>query len=100
MLKKTIVEGKIALLSYNKKIIEFIIENKYEYCLVYADKFLGNEYAERMKKRGNNNIFIEQMTNQESWNEFYDKNVNDSNPTFKIKLNAGEYLSDIKNRFF
>lgn len=99
LLKKTISEGRIALLSYNKKIIEFILENKYEYCLVFADKSLQNEYAQRMKKRGNNSLFIEQMTNQKNWEEFYEKNINDKNPTYKIKLKSGQYLSDIKDLF-
>lgn len=99
LLKKTISEDRIALLSYNAKIIEFIIENKYEYCLVFADKDLFKEYAERMKIRGNNSIFIEKMTNQKSWNEFYEENINDKNSTYKIKLNSGQYLSDIKGLF-
>ena len=99
LLKRTMSENRIALLSCNKKIIDFILENKYEYCLVYADKSLSNEYAERMKKRGNDSRFIEQMANQKYWDEFYEKNVNDKNPTYKIKLNAGQYLSDIKELF-
>ena len=99
LLKKTISEDRIALLSYNEKIIEFILENKYEYCLVFADINLQNEYAQRMKKRGNNSQFIEQMTNKKSWDEFYVKNINDNNPTYKIKLKSGQYLSDIKDLF-
>lgn len=99
LLKKTINENRIALLSYHEKIIEFILENKYDYCLVYADKNLKNEYAQRMKKRGNNDLFIEQMTNQESWDDFYNKNINDKNPTYKIELKEGQYLSDIKDLF-
>jgi len=99
LLKQTISENRIALLSYNKKIINFIIENKYEYCLVYADKNLNNEYAKRMKKRGNNDIFVDQMTNLKNWEEFYEKNINDKTSTYKIKLKSGQYLSDIKDIF-
>ena len=100
LLKKTIKENRIALLSYNKKIIDFIKENHYKYCLVYADKNLAFEYAERMKKRGNNSIFIEQMTNEKEWLNFYEKNLNDKAPLYKIKLQSGQYLSDIKDNFF
>ena len=39
------------------------------------------------------------MTNNKNWNEFYEKNLMDPNPTYKIKLNTGEYLSDIKDLF-
>jgi len=99
LLKKTISENRIALLSYHKKIIDFIVENKYEYCLVYANKSLLYEYADRMKKRGNNSIFIEKMTNKKTWDEFYEKNINDKTPTYKIELMLGQYLSDIKDMF-
>ena len=99
LLKKKISENHIVLLSYNTKIIDFLKENKYDYCLVYADKTLLEEYAERMKKRGNNSIFIEKMTNQKSWDEFYKKNINDKYPSYKIKLKSGQYLSDIKDLF-
>jgi hypothetical protein len=99
LLKKTIRENRVALLSYNQQIIDFILENKYEYCLVFADKDLQNEYAERMRKRGNNILFIDKMTNQKNWDEFYDQNINDKKPTYKIILKAGQYLSDIKDMF-
>lgn len=99
LLNKTIKEGKVALLSYNKKIINYIIENKYEYCLVYANKNLGDEYAKRMRDRGNSDLFVEQMTNKNEWEDFYERNVADPNPTYKIELNEGQYLSDIKEVF-
>lgn len=99
LLEKTIVENKIALLSYNNKIIDYIIENNYEYCLVFADKNLLEEYKERMINRGNNSKFIEQMTNPNNWNEFYEKNINDTKPTYKIKLQSKQYLTDIKDLF-
>ncbi len=100
LLEKTIANNQIALLSYNnKKIIKYVIENKYEYCLVYANKSLREEYAERMKNRGNNSIFIDKMTNHEYWDEFYDENFNDKNAKYKIELKSGQYLSDIKDLF-
>ena len=52
-----------------------------------------------MIKRGNNDIFIEEMTNITKWNEFYESNFNDKNPTYKIILKSGQYLSDIKDIF-
>jgi len=99
LLEKTISENKVALLSYNPKIIGYIIENNYEYCLVFADKNLLEEYKERMITRGNNTKFIDQMTNPNNWNEFYEKNINDTKPTYKIKLKSKQYLTDIKDLF-
>ena len=53
-----------------------------------------------MKNRGNPDKFIEAMTNENIWNYYYEQNKNDIKPYFKIELNPGEYLSDIKNKFF
>ncbi|ORY09547.1 hypothetical protein LY90DRAFT_708982, partial [Neocallimastix californiae] len=53
-----------------------------------------------MKKRGNSEKFVEEMTNEKAWNSFYFENENDTKPTFKIKLKEGQYLSDIKEVFF
>ena len=54
---------------------------------------------ERMKKRGNNDIFIKKMTETKEWKRFYEENRNDIRPKYKIELNSGQYLSDIKNIF-
>lgn len=99
LLENTIKENKIALLSYHSKILEYIKKNNYKYCLVYADKNLSKEYATRMKSRGNNQEFINQMTNEKEWLQFYKQNSNDKNATYKIKLTTGQYLSDIKDIF-
>lgn len=99
LLNKTIKDNNIALLSYNSKVLEYIVENKIKYCLVYADKDLASEYAERMRNRGNNDYFIEEMTNEQYWEQFYNNNLNDKNPTYKIQLKQGQYLSDIKDLF-
>jgi len=99
LLLDTFNNKKIALLSYHEKLINFLIENEIEYCLVYADKCLRKEYAERMRKRGNTENFIEQMTSENAWNNFYEENEFDNKPKYKIKLKKGQYLSDIKDLF-
>ncbi|KAL6620871.1 hypothetical protein U3516DRAFT_290553 [Neocallimastix sp. 'constans'] len=100
ILKKEIMTEKILLLSYNKQLINYIINNNIEYCLVYPNLNSRNEYINRMKKRGNSEKFVEEMTNEKAWNSFYFENENDTKPTFKIKLKEGQYLSDIKEVFF
>lgn len=99
LLKETIKNNKIALITYHKKILNYIIENNIPYCLVYADINELEEYANRMKKRGNSKEFIKEMTNKKSWEEFYYQNESDTKPTYKIKLKHGQYLSDIKDLF-
>lgn len=99
LLKKTIKENKIALISYQKEILDYILDNNIKYCLVYADLSARNEYIKRMKNRGNNDKFISEMTNIESWNKFYINNECDNKATYKIKLKNNEYLSDYKDYF-
>lgn len=99
ILEEEIQKGNIIMLSYSDGIIQYLIDNKIDYCLVYANQKLADEYAERMSKRGNNIKFIEAMTNKNAWKTFYHNNSNDTYATYKIELNEGQYLSDIKNIF-
>jgi len=97
-LSEELNNGNIVMLSYNQKdIINYLIENKIPYCLVYADITLCDEYIERMKMRGNPQKFIE--LKQKEWIKFYQENDNDTNATYKIKLKNGEYLSDYASYF-
>ena len=100
ILKKEIQNDKIVLLSFNKQLLEYLWDNNIDYFLVYPNINSREEYINRMKKRGNNEKFIEAMTNVKDWNLFYSRNKNDTNPTYKIQLDEGQYLSDIKNKFF
>ena len=100
ILKKEIMTEKIVLLSYNKQILDFVISNNIKYCLVYPNLNSREEYANRMRIRGNNEEFIQAMTNEKDWNLFFMKNSNDTKPAFKIELKEGEYLFDIKDKFF
>ena len=100
ILKKEIQNDKIVLLSFNKQLLEYLWDNNIDYFLVYPNKNSREEYINRMKKRGNNEKFIEAMTNVKDWNLFYSRNKNDTKPSYKIQLDEGQYLSDIKNKFF
>jgi len=100
ILNKTIQTEKIVLISFNKQILEYVINNKINYCLVYPNLNSREEYVERMKNRGNNDIFINAMTNEKDWTSFYIKNSQDNLPNFKIELKEGQYLSDVKEYFY
>ena len=80
--------------------MDYVIKNKLKYCLVYPSINCRKEYINRMKKRGNSDKFIEEMTNEKIWNYYYERNKNDIKPNFKIELQEGEYLSDIISKFF
>lgn len=100
ILEEEIRNGKIIMLSYSDGIIQYLIDNKIDYCLIYANQKLADEYAKRMTKRGNNSEFVEAMTNKNAWETFYQNNSNDIYATYKIELKKEQYLSDIKEIFF
>ena len=91
--------NKILLLSYQEKILNYIINNNIPYCLVYPAKELSHEYAQRMKDRGNTDEFVHNMTDIDIWNEFYKQNSTNPYATYKIELKKGQYLSDIIDIF-
>ena len=94
-LHEEIKKGKCVLLSSSKFYINYLQENSIPYCLVYPGKDLAAEYAKRMKQRGNVDKFIRECADPEVWERVYEENKNDSKPTVKIELKAGQYLSDI-----
>ena len=99
-LDEELSKGKIALISFHKKIIDYIHKNNVKYCLVYAGLELAKEYRERMRLRGNCDKFINELTNEEEWKKFYFEHKNNTKPTYKIELKSGEFLSDVVNKFF
>ena len=100
ILNENIKTNNIILISFNEQIIDYLITNNIDYCLVYNDIDSREEYINRMKNRGNSEEFINKMTNIDDWNRFYIENTNDNKPKYKIKLNKNQYLSDIKDKFY
>ncbi len=99
LLQDTIDNNKIALISYHEDLVNYLIDNNIDYCLVYADISLRKEYINRMINRGNQENFIKEMTDEEKWIEFYNIDEKDTKPKYKIKLKKGQYLSDVKDYF-
>ena len=99
-LNEEIEKGKVVLLSFHEKVLDYLMKNNIDYCLVYAGLDLAREYRERMRARGNCKQFIEELANDEIWEKFYFEHINDTNPTYKIELKSGQYLSDIADKFF
>ena len=95
ILEEEIKNNKIILLAHNKKVVDYVIKNNIDYCLVYASLDSADEYAERMKSRGNSDIFIEKMTNKDYWKDFYELAKNNKTAKYKLELKRGEYLSDV-----
>lgn len=98
-IERLLKNGQIGLLSYNTKILSYLREQGLAYCMVYPAKEARDEYIKRMQERGNTKEFIAAMTNEEAWNQFFVQNQNETEAAYKIELSAGQYLSDIKDRF-
>lgn len=98
-IERLLEKGQIGLLSYNTQILSYLKDHNLAYCMVYPAKEARAEYIKRMQKRGNTKEFVEAMTNERDWIQFYDQNQNDTEAAYKIELQAGQYLSDIKERF-
>lgn len=99
LLEETIQSGRIALVSYQEEIVEYLNTHHIDYCLVYAERSAREEYRERMIHRGNPEEFVRQMTEEDAWNQFFEKDKKDNRPKYKIILKKNQYLSDIKNDF-
>lgn len=99
-LEEELKKGKIILLSYHEKILNYVISKGMDYCLVYASKEAREEYIERMRTRGNQDNFIESNASEKNWDKLYEKNKNNSTARYKIELEKGKYLKDIVNLFF
>ena len=99
LLNETIKDNKIALISYQPEVLNYVINSNIDYCLVYADISLREEYKKRMEDRGNKEEFVAAMTDEKVWEEFYKTDEKDTRPKYKVKLLKGQYLSDIKYHF-
>lgn len=100
ILEREIKNNNIVLISSgNKHLLKYIVDNDIKYCLVYAKRELLDEYKERMIKRNNNEKFINKMTEKELWEKDYLENKEDKRPKYKIELESGKYLSDVKELF-
>ena len=73
----------------------YLQKNNYEYWQVYPNINLKQEYINRCKKRGNNEIFISNLS--KNWDNWCKQCKNDKNATKHIELQKGQYLEDILN---
>lgn len=98
-INEVINSSKIGLLSYHDDILKYVEDNNIAYCLVYASLDSRDEYIKRMKNRGNDDDFINAMTDSDIWNDFYKKDVMNDKAVYKIELKPDEYLFDIRSYF-
>lgn len=84
----------IILISTHTVVRDALVKEGLEFTLVYPNISLMNEFIERYKQRGDNNDFIQLVTN--NWDNWITQLQNQSGCK-KIELSKGQYLSDVIN---
>ena len=97
-LKEYTSQGKILICSPHPELIDFLKDNGIKYCFVYQAKDMKEELKRRMKKRGNREKVINE--NYELFDEFYQKNISETDSAVKYEFTKEEYLEDIIKKHF
>ncbi len=98
IINKYLKEDKILLLAPSYDLVDYINEIKEPYCLVYMSLKDNSHMKERLRKRGNQENFIEKNYNDEIAKFYYEENIKDERPTAKVELEKEEYLSDLMKK--
>lgn len=88
-----LADGKYLLFAPHPNIVEMINQEGIPYCLVFSSLDSIEILTNRMRARGNNEKFVEEMAKVAY--EKYDEHKNDPRSAFKIELKKDEYLSDV-----
>ena len=92
-IKENIGKVDIIFVSSHKIVRDALHESEIRFELVYPDRELKDEYIERFRNRGNDEKFIEFISN--NWDNFIDEMEEDKTFSFmKYKLNSGEYIKN------
>ena len=91
-IKSLIGKMDVILVSSHDVVRDAMQEAGIEYCLVFPDKSIKDEYIDRYVQRGNNEKFVELLG--QNWEGWIDGLENDKAPN-KHRLKEGDYLSDV-----
>lgn len=90
-INENIYKVDIILISSHNEVRKALVDNGLEFLLVYPDITLKNEYLQRYRKRGSDEVFIKLLElNWYSW--IYGLQNQDS--CIHVVLQSGLYLSD------
>ncbi len=91
-IKENIGKAKVIFVSSHQEVRAALTQAQIPFTLVYPDRSLLDEYAERYKKRNSPPAFISLIRNK--WNDFL-SDLEKQEGCTKIVLQAGQYLSDV-----
>ena len=90
---KSVLDKYDYILVADEIVNDYLINNKYEYRVVYPNINLKEEYLNRCKNRGNNDEFIYWYS--KLWDEWINFSKNDLHASKHIELKSNQYLEDV-----
>lgn len=92
-IKQKISEGYARVfISSHKDVRNALVENRLPFVLIYPSKELKEEYLERYKQRGNNEKFIQLVS--DNWDNWLDE-CKLQTGCFHIELKSGQFVSNV-----
>ncbi len=84
LIKNNIESNKISLIAPNEDLVKTIYKLNIPYAIVFCDKKINNIMMKRLYKRGNSKQFVEEMYGDEISEYYYNKDMEDNRPSYKI----------------
>ena len=92
-IKEQIVKGyAMVMISSHKDVRDALVLNNLPFVLIYPAKELKEEYLERYKQRGNNEKFIQLVS--DNWDNWLDE-CKAQTGCFHIELKSGQFVSNV-----
>jgi len=80
------------MISSHKEVRDALVIHNLPFVLVYPSKELKNEYIERYKQRGSNELFIELISS--NWDTWIDE-LKTQKGCYHIQLMSGQFISNV-----
>jgi hypothetical protein len=91
-IKSNIGDVDIILVSSHKEVRDALVDKGIKFTLVYPNMDIKDEYIQRYIDRGNDGKFVELL--KQNWKNWVEE-LNQQSGCEKIKLDSGQYLSDV-----
>jgi wyosine [tRNA(Phe)-imidazoG37] synthetase (radical SAM superfamily) len=91
-IKDNLGKADVILVSSHKEVREALVDNQIQFTLVYPEVSNKDEYIQRYIDRGSPEAFVNLLT--KNW-DMWISELEDQNDCSKIKLQDGQYLSDV-----
>jgi hypothetical protein len=94
-IKENLGKADVILVSSHKEVRDLLVECEIPFTLVYPDISTKDEYIQRYIDRGSSKDFVALL--ERNW-ELWIGELDEQTGCDRVKLKAGEYLSDVLNK--